>query len=233
LAQASVITAAPAHPVIQDKSLSALVFFEVLAIFVFGPLASIHEASRHIFVFNSCFIVLAGIFAISRHARLAKTLIGLGLVLIPLQPLSLYLGELWLTSVYILLFVAFLGLLSWIILNHVFRRSRINLHCILGAIAVYLHIGLVFALLDTLLVLHVGSTAYVFTEALDAEHVRLLSRMIYFSFTTLTSVGYGDITPVFPLARSLANLEGLCGQLFPAILLARLVSMEIETRHAD
>lgn len=216
----------------RDRSLSALVVFEALAIFVFGPLATVHEASRHIFVFNFCFIVLAGIFAIARYTRLAKAVVGLGILLIPLQPLSLYLGQLWLTSAYILLFVAFLLLLSGVILVHVFRRSRINLHCILGAIAVYLHLGLVFALLGTLLVLHVGDKAYAFADALETEHVRLLSRMIYFSFTTLTSVGFGDITPVFPLARSLANLEGLCGQLFPAILLARLVSMELESRHA-
>ncbi|MGF6229858.1 hypothetical protein QFZ27_003813 [Inquilinus ginsengisoli] len=217
----------------RDRSLSALVVFEALAIFVFGPFATVHEASRHIFVFNFCFIVLAGVFAVARHTRLAKVVAGLGMVLIPLQPLSLYIGQLWLTSVYILLFVAFLGLLSWLILVHVFRRSRINLHCILGAVAVYLHLGLIFALLGTLLVLHVGDKAYAFADALETEHVRLLSRMIYFSFTTLTSVGFGDITPVFPLARSLANLEGLCGQLFPAILLARLVSMELESRHAE
>ena len=224
---------APSTGIGRDRSLSALVGFEALAIFVFGPLATVHEASRHIFVFNFCFIVLAGIFAVARHTRLAKVVAGLGVVLIPLQPLSLYIGQLWLTSVYILLFVAFLALLSWLILVHVFRRSRINLHCILGAVAVYLHLGLIFALLGTLLVLHVGDKAYAFADALETEHVRLLSRMIYFSFTTLTSVGFGDITPVFPLARSLANLEGLCGQLFPAILLARLVSMELESRHAE
>lgn len=224
---------APSTGIGRDRSLSALVAFEALAIFVFGPLSTVHTASRHIFVFNFCFIVLAGIFAVARHTRLAKVVAGLGVVLIPLQPLSLYIGQLWLTSVYILLFVAFLVLLSWLILVHVFRRSRINLHCILGAVAVYLHLGLIFALLGTLLVLHVGDKAYAFADALETEHVRLLSRMIYFSFTTLTSVGYGDITPVFPLARSLANLEGLCGQLFPAILLARLVSMELESRHAE
>jgi hypothetical protein len=226
-------TTAPSTGIGRDRSLSALVGFEALAIFVFGPLATVHEASRHIFVFNFCFIILAGIFAVARHTCLAKLVAGLGVLLIPLQPLSLYVGHLWLTSVYILLFVAFLVLLSWIILAHVLGRSRINLHCILGAVAVYLHLGLIFALLGTLLVLHVGDKAYAFADALETEHVRLLSRMIYFSFTTLTSVGFGDITPVFPLARSLANLEGLCGQLFPAILLARLVSMELESRHAE
>ena len=54
--------------------------------------------------------------------------------------------------------------------------------------------------------------------------------LLYFSFSTLTTVGYGDITPVYPLARNLANLEAVIGQLFPATLLARLVSLEIEHR---
>jgi hypothetical protein len=55
-----------------------------------------------------------------------------------------------------------------------------------------------------------------------------LSQLAYFSFTTLTTLGFGDILPVNPLARSLTVLEGLVGQLFPLILIARLVAMEIE-----
>jgi len=54
---------------------------------------------------------------------------------------------------------------------------------------------------------------------------------MYFSLTTLTTMGYGDITPVNGIARSLSNLEALNGQLYPAILIARLVSLEfIKTR---
>ena len=54
--------------------------------------------------------------------------------------------------------------------------------------------------------------------------------MTYFSFVTLTTVGYGDILPVHPLARSLANLEAIIGQLYPATLLAGLWPFEIEDR---
>jgi voltage-gated potassium channel Kch len=54
--------------------------------------------------------------------------------------------------------------------------------------------------------------------------------LTYYSFVTLTTVGYGDITPLIPAARSLAIAEALIGQLFPAILIARLVSMEIAAR---
>ena len=62
------------------------------------------------------------------------------------------------------------------------------------------------------------------------------ARLTYFSFVTLTTVGYGDILPTSLVTRSLANIEGLMGTLFPAILIARLVSMEIaarETKNMD
>ena len=59
------------------------------------------------------------------------------------------------------------------------------------------------------------------------------SQMVYFSLSTLTTTGYGDIVPVYPFARSLANLESLLGQLFPAIFLARLVTLEVADRRSS
>jgi hypothetical protein len=56
------------------------------------------------------------------------------------------------------------------------------------------------------------------------------SNMLYFSFTTLTSTGFGEILPIDPFARSMANLESVVGQLYLAILLARLVTMHVEAR---
>ena len=52
----------------------------------------------------------------------------------------------------------------------------------------------------------------------------------YFSFVTLTTLGYGDILPVSPIARSLATSEALFGQLYPAVMIARLISLEILDR---
>jgi len=51
----------------------------------------------------------------------------------------------------------------------------------------------------------------------------------YFSMVALTTVGFGDITAIHPIARSLVMMEALIGQLYPAILIARLVSLQIET----
>lgn len=63
-----------------------------------------------------------------------------------------------------------------------------------------------------------------------AEAPKLLSDLIYFSFSMLTTVGYGDIVPVHPIARSLSSVEAIIGQLYPATLLARLVTLELEDR---
>jgi voltage-gated potassium channel Kch len=52
----------------------------------------------------------------------------------------------------------------------------------------------------------------------------------YFSFVTLTTLGYGDMLPVSPIARSLATSEALFGQLYPAVMIARLISIEILNR---
>ena len=53
--------------------------------------------------------------------------------------------------------------------------------------------------------------------------------MLYLSLGTLTTAGSGDIAPLHPIARSLCNLEAMIGQLYPATLLARLVTLQLET----
>ena len=58
----------------------------------------------------------------------------------------------------------------------------------------------------------------------------LQPKLVYFSFVTLTTTGYGDFTPVNPVARALSNLESLVGQLYPVVLIARLVAMELQFR---
>lgn len=66
-------------------------------------------------------------------------------------------------------------------------------------------------------------------HALIGAHHKMQS-LAYFSFVTLTTLGYGDITPVHPAARMLAVGEALVGQLYPAILLGRLVTLQISSR---
>ena len=69
-----------------------------------------------------------------------------------------------------------------------------------------------------------------FSGILFEDKPALASNVINFSFVTLTSTGYGDVFPVYPVTRSLCNLETIIGQFYPETLLARLVSLEIKGR---
>jgi hypothetical protein len=121
----------------------------------------------------------------------------------------------------------FFVLLTGAMLNRVFSsEGRVTVHQIQGAVAVYLLVGLTWAILYQLCD-HTLSGAFNLpaTHHLDPESRQ--EEFTYFSFVTLTTLGYGDITPVHPIVRMFVILEALLGQLFPATLLARLVSLEV------
>jgi voltage-gated potassium channel Kch len=128
------------------------------------------------------------------------------------------------------LWILFFAVLAAVILAHVFGQGKINFHRIQGAIAVYLLLGVIWSG-GYRLVIYFDPEA--FTSLLISDESMLMSKLVYFSFVTLTTVGYGDIIAVHPAARSLAILEALTGQLFPAVLIARLVSMEVSHRNAS
>jgi hypothetical protein len=116
------------------------------------------------------------------------------------------------------------------LLGHaVLAPGEITRHRVIGAVALYLALGIAFTAAYRLsLELAPGSLANV---PLGVEQWQGYSSILYFSFVTLTSVGYGDIVPVQPFVRALSNLESIIGQLYPATLLARLVTLELERRH--
>lgn len=116
-------------------------------------------------------------------------------------------------------------MLLWVVAPAVFASGRITYHRVIGAILLYLAIGWTFAGLFTLVAL---VTANPFTGMSVSDRPGLGSTMLYLSLGTLTTAGSGDIAPLHPIARSLCNLEAMIGQLYPATLLARLVTLQIE-----
>jgi hypothetical protein len=118
--------------------------------------------------------------------------------------------------------------LSVVIAKAVFGPGRVTTHRVQGAVVLYFNFGLFFSTLYQLVNVLVAD-AFSGLPPTGAEHGSGAA-LVYFSFGTLTTAGFGDIKPVYPIARNLANLEAVIGQLFPATLLARLVSLEIEHR---
>jgi len=130
---------------------------------------------------------------------------------------------------------AIVGLLTLtgVILRAVFAAVPINWHRIQGAVVVYLNVAIIFTSAYRLLVESVPDAFHGIPDDILPVHgnsPRLVAMLVYYSFTTLTSTGYGDVVPLHPFARSLSNFEAIIGQLYPATLLARVVTLELEFR---
>lgn len=106
-----------------------------------------------------------------------------------------------------------------VILRRLLDHKQVTSTTILGAICVYVLIGLMFAFAYFVIDSHTGSD---FFASVDQPSQ---SDITYFSFVTLTTLGYGDLAPATDGGRALAVLEALAGQLFLVTLLARLVSL--------
>ena len=118
------------------------------------------------------------------------------------------------------------------ILGIVFRMRRITLDGILASVVVYELIGLVFAQIYTLARL-INPVSLQMPPSVAANTENFQVEMIYYSFVTLATLGYGDIVPDTSLTRSVAILEAVIGQFYVAIVVAVLVSAFVAQRMQD
>jgi hypothetical protein len=123
--------------------------------------------------------------------------------------------------------LALLGV-TWVVSRIVFGPGRITTHRVRGAIVLYLLTAIFFAYLYRLI-------AKVVPGAFSGLAFRTgeqgaLSPFLYFSLTLLTTVGLGDIAPVDAFVRNLTMFEALLGQLFPATILARILTLYADDR---
>ncbi len=127
--------------------------------------------------------------------------------------------------------LAYFSLLIVFILLQVYWEGPVTAHRVRGAIAVYLLIGITWSLIYQGIALFIPD-AFSFPLSMGAhpEEREYRSALTYFSFVTMTTLGYGDIVPVHPVPRIFVIFEALIGQLYPATLLARLVSLAITGR---
>ncbi|MDJ0975209.1 MAG: ion channel [Planctomycetota bacterium] len=124
----------------------------------------------------------------------------------------------------------FVGYLAFATLAYVLHAKRVDANVIFAALCVYLLIGFLCGGLYYLIEL-VASDPRGLTGNLWMDDAR--SECLYFSFVTLTTLGYGDISPMAHPARSLAIVQALIGQLYLVTLIARLVALHIMHQHEE
>jgi hypothetical protein len=215
---------------IRDPSLTVLLILQLGALFVAVPLAAQGRPVARA-VGESLVLAVVLIVVMLSHRP--------GAILVILVALSATFASLWLPPDSAPVAVSLLSrgggiltfsALSWVVAHAVYAPGRITFRRLQGALVLYLNLGTIFASAYHL-IWDMNPDAFAHLGAAPAGHSpSQIAVMLYFSFSTLTTTGFGDIVPVNPFARGLANLEAIVGQFFLTITVARLVTLELEDR---
>ena len=216
----------------------------ISSVLVFCLMAAINdEQIRGILDVLMLAILTASVVSVRRKQRRLVVTLAIGSAATLASLTQLLIDHRFADVIATVLYLAFLAYAVVVFLAYVLRPEDVTTDKISAAICVYLLIGAIWANLYLLVeVSHPGSFRMPSTTdlqpgpersggiaAIDADTpMHLLDRrFLYYSIVTLTTVGYGDITPAAPLARALSAVEAIVGQMYVAILVARLVGLHL------
>lgn len=204
---------------VRESGLTVLVILVALEIFVAQPLQAMQRLPLLTLDALDALIVLVAVAVTSSNRRAQSLIVICALA----DAASMFFHHAEPSSATLAIDFAarivFLAALSVVLLRIVFTNEHEGTyHRIQGGIAVYLNITMAFALLYRVAAM---LDPHGFSRGVTSASN--LTDFVYFSFSTITTTGYGDIVPLNPLIRSLANVESVIGALYPATLLARLV----------
>lgn len=181
-------------------------------------------------------LLTSGIYVISRDPQAFMLAFLIAVLSMIIMWFNIFLSSTTLLVIGVLLQITFFIITIVTILSHISAYQKVNADTIYGAISAYLLIGIIWAMIYTILEITMPgsfklSHTLIHNNAFLAGHRFYFSQFIYFSFITLTTLGYGDITPLSLASRGFASLEAIMGQLYIAVLIARLVGLHISHTH--
>jgi len=208
-----------------------MAFFVAFLAFVviLNPLIASAQAGRIALSLVFFFTLVFGALATVQHRFLAYLIVALAISTLGADLVDEFSPGRHAATLETTLRLAGLSILVCLTLKRIFSPGPVTRYRVIGGIAGYLLIGLTWAFAYQLVSQQEPNAIHFLAPAPDVPS-RLPTRLMYFSFVTLTTVGYGDAYPERPATRSLAVAEALVGQLYVAILIASLVGMALQTK---
>jgi hypothetical protein len=209
----------------QERSLTALLIYLLISILVWLPLSENEpwEELTQDLIFN--LILLAGCFSIVAPQSTKIVLYLLAINAFVFRGLEFLNPQFVIQELELIMSALFFSLLGGLIMKYVLQDEESTNYRIQGAIIVYIIFGIVCGLLYHAIFLN-DFTSFNFTTLADNEVS--FAYLLYFSFTVQTTVGSGDIFPVSPWPKSIVIFQSMFGMLYPVVIIARLVTLEIE-----
>jgi voltage-gated potassium channel len=197
----------------------------LLMIYPFWPRSILGLATLDILLWG---VLIASIHAVSHSVLLSRIAIALAIPTFLADIIAFMMATQQWLLISCLLDLTFIFFVTTVVIGNVMKEERVGTNKIFGAICGYILIGLLWALVYGALELsYPGSFSGTATPQQEGPHFAAMDQFIYFSLVTLSTLGYGDITAVTHAARSLSAVEAVVGQLYMAILVARLIGLHI------
>ena len=196
----------------------------LMVAFIGIPFIEPFDKDNHIEVILMTLVLVSGVLAVGGHRRTLILGVILALPALTGKWINHYWPELAPVEFFYIARLVFLVFLIWEFLRFILRALRVNSEVICAGMSVYLLLGLMWMFAYLLMARAVPDT-FAFTAGPAAGQSLHLLNAFYFSFITLSTVGYGDIIPVSNVARMLAAMEAITGTLYVAVLISRLVTM--------
>ena len=217
-----------------ERSLKALLIYMILALFIWIDIDETQADWWGFLIRDLIFslIVLAGVFTVFTRWKKQLVFIIIAILTSVLRILSFFIDSEFIQLTGYAVAIVFFVLLVRLVLKHILNKGPVNFYRIQGSVAVFIIIGIIYALIYSLVEAWLPHS-FVFTEPVENSTLSF-SQFLYFSFVTMTTLGYGDMIAMGPLSRSLVIFQGITGLLYPVIMIARLISMEVahNTSHA-
>lgn len=229
---------ASAKPVLPGRAVAPYSFFLVtlLLLLVVHPVMSDSTFGLLLYDFLFSIVLLAGLLSLGRQRRMLVFAVSLVAPAILLRWLAQLAGSEILLLLSLAFQAAFLAFAAAVVVMRVLDSREVTADTIIGGICGYVLLALLWASLYAFVELYTPGSFLdrpgVAGGAAEAEGFTEFWNLLYFSFVTLTTLGYGDISPVAPSVRTLAIIEAAIGVLYMAVVIARLVGLaQVDDSH--
>ncbi|PHQ81515.1 MAG: hypothetical protein COB66_02120 [Coxiella sp. (in: Bacteria)] len=211
-----------------------ILFISLLSILLIYPFFKATEGTQVLLKFMISFVLVAAVAATTHKVSclIIAGVLGAGALLSNWG--SLIDGEyVWIT-VNLVFNIVFIGYVVWVHLVKIMTTRIVTKNLLFGAICVYMLIGLMMAFVYMLIAYYVPHSFDIATSQILKSNALLTYHFFqytYFSFVTLTTLGYGDIHPVSQPAEAMAYMEAIMGQFYLTVLVARLIGLHVSNRN--
>ena len=215
----------PVHFWSEESGLTSMFILLCFSNFIATPFLGEQQTIKLLLRITWFVLLFAGITTLSKSKAQMRIFAIIPVLLIVVSALELLFNYKFLAYLGLATDIAVFALLIGMVLVKVFEPGSVTVHRVIGSIVVYILLADLWAVIFQFLYIHLPGSL-LFPDTYSETGVPS-SMFLYFSFTTLTTTGYGDILPAHSVTRTLVIIEQLIGVLYPVVLIGRLVGMVV------